>query len=507
MRRSWAGAAIAVVIAAALAACAALGGRALDADLLHVTLLQINDHYVLEPVDGGRRGGMARLATLVRDLKRENPNTIFALAGDTLSPSVESALMRGAQMVAALNAIGLDFATFGNHEFDFGPEVLRERMKESKFRWLSANVVDRRSGQAFGGASAEVLVTLGGVRVGLFGLTTAQAAQTSRPGPDVTFAQPVTAAKDVAARLRAQGASIVVAVTHVTMAEDKAIAAAADVDVILGGHEHEPLVAEEGKTLITKAGSDARYLVQVDVWLTREGRLVERSWRFREVSRRIEPDPAVAALVRDYARRLDRELDAVVGKSTVPLEARSATLRTEETNLSDFVADALRERLGTDVAVINGGAIRTNRTVPPGPLTRRDVLSLLPFTDMVVKLEMRGADLRAALEHGLTQTDRVGGGFLQLSGARVVWDPRLAPGRRIVDVSVTGKPLADDAVYTVAVPGYLVRGGDGYTVFAHAKTIVDAESGPQVSQVVIDAIAARAEIAPAVDGRIGRAVR
>src|SRR6185295_2291526 len=93
------------------------------------------------------------------------------------------------------------------------------------------------------------------------------------------------------------------------------------------------------------------------------------------------------------------------------------------------------------------------------------------------------------------------------SGARVVWDPRLAPGRRIVDVSVTGKPLADDAVYTVAVPGYLVRGGDGYTVFAHAKTIVDAESGPQVSQVVIDAIAARAEIAPAVDGRIGRAVR
>src|SRR4029450_1973481 len=97
MRRCWAGAAIAVVIAAALAACAALGGRALDADLLHVTLLQINDHSVLEPADGGRRGGMARLATLVRDLKRENPNTIFALAGDTLSPSVESALMRGAQ--------------------------------------------------------------------------------------------------------------------------------------------------------------------------------------------------------------------------------------------------------------------------------------------------------------------------------------------------------------------------------------------------------------------------
>ena len=507
MSRSWPRAAIVVVVAAALAACAALGRRAPDADLLHVTLLQINDHYVLEPVDGGRRGGMARLATLVRDLKRENPNTIFALAGDTISPSVESALMRGAQMVAALNAIGLDFATFGNHEFDFGPDVLLERMKESRFRWLSANVVDRRSGRPFGGASADVLVALGGVRVGLFGLTTAQTAQTSRPGSDVTFGQPVAAAKEGAARLRAQGASVVVAVTHVTMAEDKAIAAAADVDVILGGHEHEPLVAEEGKTLITKAGSDARYLVQIDVWLTHDGKLVERSWRFREVSRRIAPDPAVEALVRDYARRLDRELDAVVGQSTVPLEARSATQRTEETNLGDFVADALRERVGSDVAVINGGAIRTNRTVPPGPLTRRDVLSLLPFADTVVKLEMRGAELRAALEHGLAQTDRVGGGFLQLSGARIVWDPKLPPGRRIVDVSVGDKPLADETRYTVAVPGYLVRGGDGYTVFGRASMIIDAESGPQVSQVLLDAIAARGQIAPALDGRIGRVSR
>src|SRR5215467_1012890 len=133
MRRAWPRIAI-VVIAAALAACTGLGGRVPDADLLHVTLLQINDHYVLEPVDGGRRGGMARLATLVRDLQRENPTPVLALAGDTLSPSVESALMRGAQMVAALNAIGLDFATFGNHEFDFGPEVLLERMKETKFR-------------------------------------------------------------------------------------------------------------------------------------------------------------------------------------------------------------------------------------------------------------------------------------------------------------------------------------------------------------------------------------
>jgi 5'-nucleotidase / UDP-sugar diphosphatase len=507
MRRSWRRAAIVVVVAFVVGGCAARGERAVDADLIRLTLLQINDHYVLEPVDAGRRGGMARLATLVRELRRENPHTLFALAGDTLSPSVESSLLQGAQMIATLNAIGLDFATFGNHEFDFGPSVLAERMKESRFRWLSANVIDRRSGQAFGGASSDLLLTLGGVQIGLFGLTTPETAQTSRPGPDVAFGQPVAVGKDVAARLRAQGAKLVVAVTHMEMAEDKALAGAADVDVILGGHEHDPLVAEEGKTLITKAGSDARYLVQVDLWLTREGRLVERSWRFREVSRRVPPDPAVEALVREVAQRLDRELDVVVGRTRVPLEAHASNVRTQESNLGDFVADAMRERLRTDVAVINGGAIRTNRLVPAGPLTRRDVHGLLPFPDVVLKLEMRGQDLRAALEHGLAQTDRQAGGFLQVSGVRLVWDSRLPAGRRIVDAAIDGRPLADDAAYTVAAPGYLVRGGEGFAVFSRARVVVGAASGPPVVQLVLDAISARGEIAPAVDGRIRQASR
>jgi len=121
---------------------------------------------------------------------------------------------------------------------------------------------------------------------------------------------------------------------------------------------------------------------------------------------------------------------------------------------------------------------------------------------VVLKLEMRGRDLRAALEHGLAQAAREGGGFLQLSGVRLVWDPRLPAGRRIVDASVGNRPLADDAAYTVAVPSYLVRGGDGFTAFAQAAVLIGAASGPQVAQLVLDALVARGEIAPTVDGRI-----
>jgi len=506
MRSRAAGAALLVVLAIVLVGCASRGAPAAstDGDLVRLTFLQVNDHYVLGPVDGGRRGGMARLATLVREVKRENPNTIFAIGGDFLSPSVESTFLQGSQMVAALDAAGLDVATFGNHEFDFGPAVLLERMQESKFRWVSANVVDRRTGSPFGGASPELLITLGGLRVGLFGLTMADAARTSRPGPDIVFHPPLAAGKDAIGRLRAQGAQVVVGVTHQEIAEDRALADAADVDVILGGHEHDPMVAEERKTLITKGGSDARYLVQVDLWLTREGKLVERSWRYREVSRRVAPDPVVEELVRSYAARLDRELDTVIGRADAPLEARSRELRTQETNLGDFVADRLRERLDTNAAVVNGGAIRTNRTVPAGPLTKRDVHGLLPFTDVVLKLELRGRDLRAALEHGLAQTDRLGGGFLQVSGIRFAWDPKREPGQRVVSAAVGGQPMQDDAIYTIAVPSYLVRGGDGFTAFARGRVLVDETSGPQVAQIVMDAIVARGAIAPATDGRIGR---
>ena len=495
-------AALLFVLALVLGACLSRGAPLGDANLVRLTFLQINDDYVLGSVDGGRRGGMARLATLVREVRRENPNTVFVLGGDFLSPSVESTFLQGAQMVAALNAIGLDYATFGNHEFDFGPTVLLERMNESKFRWLSANVVDRRTGRPFGGASTEELLTLGGLRVGVFGLTMVDAARTSRPGPDIVFEPPLPAGQEAVARLRARGASVVAAVTHQEIAEDKALAAAADLDVILGGHEHDPLVAEERKTLITKAGSDARYLVQVDLWLTREGKLVERSWRFREVSPRVAPDPSVDELVRAYAARFDRELDVVVGRTDVPLEVRTSRLRTQETNVGDLVTDVLRERLGTDVALVNGGAIRTNRTVPAGPLTRRDVHALLPFTDVVLKLEMRGRDVRAALEHGLAQTDREGGGFLQISGIRLVWNPQRSAGQRVVSATVGGRPLEDEAVYSVAVPSYLVRGGDGYTAFARAKVVIDETSGPQIARTLLDAIVARGTIAPATDGRI-----
>ena len=128
-----------------------------------VTLLQVNDVYQFVPVDQGRNGGLARILTLKKSIEKENPNTLFLLAGDTISPSVESITLQGAQMIEAWNAVELDYATFGNHEFDFGPSVLMDRIKESRFKWIAANVIDTTTGKPFAGVDPYVIREFGSV--------------------------------------------------------------------------------------------------------------------------------------------------------------------------------------------------------------------------------------------------------------------------------------------------------------------------------------------------------
>jgi 5'-nucleotidase / UDP-sugar diphosphatase len=162
----------------------------------------------------------------------------------------------------------------------------------------------------------------------------------------------------------------------------------------------------------------------------------------------------------------------------------------------------MRSRMRTAVALINGGGMRTDRVIPPGPLRKRDVNALLPFSNVVVTVEMRGRQLRDALEEGLANIEREAGGFLQVSGLRVVYDPGRPPGQRVRQVTVGGAPLDPDRLYTVATIDYLVRGGDGFTAFKSGKRLVNETSGPQLSDVVLDAIQAQGTIKPEVDGRL-----
>jgi 5'-nucleotidase / UDP-sugar diphosphatase len=491
-----------VVTMLALAGCGMLRRTTATVDLVKITILQINDAYQLDAVDDGRRGGMARLATLVKQVRAQNPNTLFVMGGDFLSPSVLSTYLKGRQMVAVLDAVGLDAVTFGNHEFDFGPAVLIERMRESRFAWISSNVRDPRTGGAFGGAQHDRIVTLGGIRVGLLGLTLTETAHRAVGGRSALFDDPLKVGVETANNLRRRGAHLVVAITHQDMEDDRALGEKAPIDLIAGGHEHEPLVAETGRAIVTKAGSDARYLVQVDLWVTREGRLVERSWTFHEVSARIPPDPAIERMVARYTAEFEQALGGTIGRTDVALDARRQILRTQETGVGNFVTDVMREALAADVAVMNGGGIRGDKIVPPGPLTARDVYALVPFSNAVVKVELTGAALRQMFEHGLAQADNQGGGFLQVSGAQLTYDGRRPAGERISTLAVDGKPVEPAKLYTVATIDFIANGGDGQTAFRGARTVVASNNAPDLPTLVLRAVEAKKTIAPSIEGRI-----
>lgn len=471
-----------------------------------VTLLQLNDLYDIMPVDKGRKGGLARIATLRDRIAKESPEVLLVLAGDFLSPSTMSSVFQGGQMVDVLNASGLDLATFGNHEFDFGEQVTRQRMQESRFAWVSSNVLDPTTGLPFGNAVSFVLRDVGGIRVAFIGLTTPETRVLSKGAKNLRFLDPIAAAKDVVARARRARADVIVALTHQDMADDKRLAAAVpEIDVILGGHEHDPLDATVGKTLILKTGSEAVNLGRIDLLVSaakgaRRVR-VEAKWELIAVTAEVPEKPEVAALVKSYAARMASQLSAVAGATAVPLDTRNETVRVKESPVGSLIADLMREAMQADVALVNGGGIRGNAITPAGPLTRGDVLKILPFANKIVKLDVTGAMLRAALESGLSQHERTAGRFPQVSGLRYVFDPKKPAGSRLVSATVGGRPLDPAARYSLATFEFLMGGGDGYTMLQQAKVLVAPAYGPMDSDLILERLKA-GPIAPVADGRI-----
>ncbi len=469
-----------------------------------ITILQLNDLYDIMPVDKGKKGGLARVATLRDRIAKESPDAVLVLAGDFLSPSTMSSVFQGSQMVATLNAAGLDLATFGNHEFDFGEQVTLQRMRESRFTWVSSNVLDPTTGLPFGDAVSFVLRDVGGVRVAFIGLTTPETRVLSKGAASLAFLNPIAAAKEVVARARRARADVIVALTHQDMADDKALAAAVpEIDAILGGHEHDPLDARVGKTLILKTGSDAVALGRIDLLVAvgRAGRRVEAKWELMAVTDETPGKPDVAALVKSYEDRMAAQLDAPAGTTAVPLDTRNEVVRMKESPVGDLIADLLREAMTADVALVNGGGIRGNAVIPAGELRRGDVLKILPFANKIVKLEVTGDTLRAALENGLSQHERIAGRFPQVSGLRYVFDPKKPAGSRLVSVTVGGKPLDPSARYSVATFEFLMGGGDGYEMLQQAKVLVKPQNGPMDSDVLLERLKA-GPIAPAADGRV-----
>ena len=500
LRRAGVAALSAVALAGVLCAGPA---RAEPATL---TIVHVND---LDRLDGsGDRGGVARLAAVVRDVRANAEHVLVTHGGDAISPSLLSSFDQGAHMIDLFNQVGFDAMVLGNHEFDFTPAVTVARIAEAGFPILASNALEP-DGTLIDGVTENLLLEAGPYKIGLFGLTTAVTPMISSPDP-VVFRPAADVAAEQAVKLRDAGADLVVAIAHTGRHEDEALLRRGVVDVLLSGHDHDMKVEIGNDATFVESGAQAEFVTVVEIEMdTTEGRggprfVWEPSVRVvNTVS--VAPDAALQAAVDAYLGGLERELDVEIGTTAVELDSRRGVVRSRESAIANLFADAMRSATGADVALTNGGGIRADKVYPPGTtLRRRDIRSELPFGNKTVLLEVSGADLLAALENGVGGVEMGAGRFPHVSGMAFRFDASKPPGSRVVGVTVGGEPLDRSRTYRLATNDFLGRGGDGYDMFAGAPRLIDTAAGKLMAAQVIEAIASAGEIAPRVEGRIVR---
>ena len=468
------------------------------------SLLLVNDIYKMGGDKG--RGGFPRLAAIVKAERAKGVPMLFCHAGDTFSPSLMSGFDQGAHIVELTNLIRPDVFVPGNHEFDFGKDNYMKLMGASKFPYFGANM-RQADGSPIPGMKDTEVFTLGPVKVGVVGLALATTPQMSQSG-DIRFANELETLRANVTKLKQAGADIVVAVTHTDRDMDNAIVRSRLVDVLLSGHDHDLWIGFDGKTVAVESNEEGNFVTAIDfvVQVTGEGKDRKVAWSpsFRvHDSSTVDPDPEVAAVVKGYEDKLSKELDIEIGSTVGELDSRSAIVRSQEAAIGNLIADAIRAATGADVAITNGGGIRANRQYPAGArLTRRDILSELPFGNTSIMVEITGADIKAALENGVSQMENRAGRFPQVSGLKMEVDAKAPAGSRVVSVTVGGAPLDLARKYKVASNNFMLSGGDGYASLGKGKVLIGDTDGKLLANEVMSYVRKVQTVDARTEGRI-----
>ncbi len=442
--------------------------------------------------------------------KHGKDNVLLVDAGDAIQGGPVGALTRGSAIVELMNALGYDYMTLGNHEFDYGIPRLLELAKDLNTTIISCNVLHTKDNSTFFPPYA--IKEIQGVKIAFVGITTPETLTKSVP----TFFQDAAGKyivsfaeggkgmdlynivqKNVDAA-RAQGAHVVIALAHLGMDKESipwdtpsVVANTSGIDAFIDGHSHTLLEntfyknKEGKKVVITQTGSRLKALGKISIDPKTHALKAEI---IKEIP---EKDAATQELIASINDTLAHILEENVGESAVALQTRNAEgetiIRHQETNLGDLVTDAFRVALDADVAILNSGGIRAS--INQGPITFRNVIDILPFGTDAVSVQITGQTLLNALEMGAHSYPKPNGGFLQVSGMEYTIDPKVPSSvvlddkgnflkvsgpYRVKNVLIKGKPLDLKKNYSVAGIDYILRhGGDGMSMFEEAKVLKD----------------------------------
>ncbi|AYG67288.1 MULTISPECIES: 5'-nucleotidase C-terminal domain-containing protein [unclassified Rhizobium] len=472
-------------------------------------------------------GGAARLKTIIdqRRAALAGQNVLVLDAGDNFQGSLFYTTYKGAAEVEFLNDVKIDAMTVGNHEFDDGEGPLAAFLDKAQFPVVTANLVVDDQSKLGERIKKSIVLDIGGQKIGIVGAVTTETPELASPGPHVKITDDAAAISAEVDALKSQGVNKIIALTHVGYPRDvEKIAKIAGVSIVVGGHSHtllsntDPKAAGPYPTMVdnpagykvpvVQAASYGKYLGDLVVTFDDKGVIKDAKGDPILLDASIKPDPAIAARVQEMAKPIEELRKKVIGSSQAPIEGAREICRVQECSMGNLVADAMLDRTkaqGISIAVQNGGGLRAS--IGAGDVSMGDVLTVLPFQNTVATFQLTGAEVKAALENGLSQIDEGAGRFPQVAGLKYSFDKTKPAGSRLVSVEVQEgtefKPIDPEKAYGVVSNNYMRAGGDGYAVFAKdAKNAYDF--GPNLESVVADYLGAHNPYRPYTDGRISQ---
>ncbi|KUO49839.1 MAG: multifunctional 2',3'-cyclic-nucleotide 2'-phosphodiesterase/5'-nucleotidase/3'-nucleotidase [Desulfitibacter sp. BRH_c19] len=468
-----------------------------------ITIIHTNDLHG-RVVEGAYDGmGFGKIATLVDQLMEENPNSILLDAGDAVHGLPFATMVEGESIISIMNTIGYDAMVPGNHDFNYGQERLLELDEMATFPILAANVMKEDGTNLL---QPYIVKEMAGLRIAIFGLATPETLFKSHPKGVVglDFIDPVESAKKMVDELKDES-DIIIALAHLGMDEESIhtslkVAEVEGIDILVDGHSHTVLTEGmlHGDTLIVSSGEYGKFLGIVDISI-KEGVIVDKKARLitKDDVAELEEKSEITDLISEISEAQELVLSEIIGRTAVDLDGEREMVRKGETNLGNLLTDVFLDVTGADVALTNGGGIRGS--IPAGDISRDSIISVFPFGNSIETKQVKGADLKAMLEHGTDVYPELKGAFPHVAGMTFKIDVSKTAGDRVVDIMVSGAPLELDKEYILATNDFLAAGGDDYS------WLIDAPSVRQymaMDEALIAYIEKHEVIEPKVEGRI-----
>ncbi|MCY6356113.1 5'-nucleotidase C-terminal domain-containing protein [Clostridium sp. ZS2-4] len=453
-----------------------------------ITIAHTNDTHSRVKAGDFDGMGLAKISSEIKRLRENNKNILVLDAGDTFHGQTIATLNKGESIVKVLNAIGYDAMTPGNHDFNYGQDRLVELSKMAKFPVVSANVV-KKNGETL--LKPYTIKEINGVKFGIFGLATPDTATMTHPKnvEGLTFETPAKTAEKMVAELKGK-CDVIVALTHLGVQGNTSSYKLAEkvkgIDLIVDGHSHTTLPTGTliNKTLVVQTGEYDKNLGEVNI-LFKNSKLesMRASLLTKQQAVSVPEDKSVLDVVAGIEKENEKITSVVIGKTDIKLDGERENVRTKETNLADLITNAMVDATGADVAITNGGGIRAS--IAKGTITKGDVITVLPFGNYLVLKEVKGSDILAALEHGVSDYPKTKGAFPQVAGITFKFDPKKEVGKKVFDVKINGKALDLNKTYKLATNDFLSAGGDGYTMLKDGKVLVEM---PGLDEILINYI-------------------